>query len=122
MTINYLKMCLSLPQEKVLKIESQCQDVHAKRQVTVHKLTKLLSLLTSTIQTVLPAQVTVPHLQQQQIKALRATQCYHATVLPNSNSREELQWCIQNLQVFNGRYLIQSENLLTIRADVSKKG
>ena len=29
-TITSLKMCLSLPQEKVLKIQNQCQDVNAK--------------------------------------------------------------------------------------------
>ena len=57
MTINSLKMCLSLPQDKVLKIQNQCQDVHAKGQVTIHELTKLLGLLASTIQAVLPAQV-----------------------------------------------------------------
>ena len=33
-TTNSLKMCLSLPQEKVLKIQSQYQDVYAKGQVT----------------------------------------------------------------------------------------
>ena len=107
--INSLKMCLSFPKEKVLKIQSQCQDVHAKGQVTVHKLTKLLGLLASTIQAVLPAQVNVRYLQQQEIKALRATQCYQVTVLLNSNSKEELQWRIQNLQIFNGRYLIQPQ-------------
>ena len=56
-TINFLKMCLSLPQKKVLEIQSQCQDIHAKGQVTVYKLTKLLGLLASTIQAVLPAQM-----------------------------------------------------------------
>ena len=38
-TINSLKMCLSLSQE-VLKIQSQCQDIHTKSHVTVLKLTK----------------------------------------------------------------------------------
>ena len=56
-TINSLKMCLLLPQEKLVKVQSQCQDVHAKGQVTVHKLRKLSGLLASTIQEVLPAQV-----------------------------------------------------------------
>ena len=73
------------------------QGVHAKGQVTVHELTELLGLLTSTIQEVLPAQLNVQYLQQQQIKALRATQCYQATVLLNRSSKEELQWWIQNL-------------------------
>ena len=121
-TINSLKMCVSLPQEKMLKIQSQCQDVHGKGQVTVHELTKSLGLLASTIQAVLPAQVNVRYLQQQQIKALRATQCYQVTALLNSNSKEELQWWIQNLQIFNGRYLIQPQKALTIRTDASKKG
>ena len=53
---------------------------------------------------------------------MRATQCYQATVLLNSNLKEELQWWIQNLQIFNGHYLIQPQNLLTIRTDTSKKG
>ena len=50
-------MCLSLPQEKVLKIQRQCQDIHDKDQLTVHELTKLLGLLVSTIQAVLQAQM-----------------------------------------------------------------
>ena len=45
-------MCLSLPQEKVLKIQNQCQDVHAKGQVTINELTKLLGLLASKVQAV----------------------------------------------------------------------
>ena len=96
-TIDSLKMCLSLPQTKVLKLQSQCQDAHAKGQVTVHELTKLLHPLVSTIQAFLPAQVNLRYLQQQQIKALRATQCYQTTALFNSNSKDERKWWIQNL-------------------------
>ena len=84
MTMNSLKMCLSLPQEKVIKIQSQCLDVHAKGQVTVHELTKLLGLLASTIQVVLPAQVNVRYLQQLQIKALRAFKRGTSVVDPKS--------------------------------------
>ena len=38
------------------------------------------------------------------------------------NSKEELQWWIPKLQIFNGRYLIQPQNFLTIMTDASKKG
>ena len=41
-------MCLSLTQE-MLKIQSECQNIHAKGQVTVHKLTQLLGLVTLTV-------------------------------------------------------------------------
>ena len=52
-----LKMFLSLSQEKVLQIQSQCQDIHTKGQVTVHELTELLGFLASTIEVVLPVQM-----------------------------------------------------------------
>ena len=48
-TMNSLKMYLSLPPE-VLKIQSQCQNIHSKGHATVHELTELLGLLVSTIQ------------------------------------------------------------------------
>ena len=120
-TINSLKMCLSLTQE-MLKIQSECQNIHAKGQVTVHKLTQLLGLVTLTVQTVLPAQMNFRYLQQQKVKALRATQCYQATVFLNNNLKEEFQWWIQNLQIFKGRYLTRSQIFLTIRTEISKKG
>ena len=51
--------------EKMLKIKIQCQDIHAKDQMTVHELTKILGLLASAIQAVLPAQTNFRRLQQQ---------------------------------------------------------
>ena len=85
LTINSLMMCLFLPQEKELKIPSQCQDIHARRQ----RLTKLLGLLASTIQVVLAVpMMNFQYPPQQEIKALRA-------VFLNRNFKEELQRWIQ---------------------------
>ena len=53
---------------------------------------------------------------------MRTNQCYQTTEFPNSNSKEELQGWIQNLQIFSGRYLIQPQNFLTIKTEASKKG
>ena len=75
----------------------QRQDIHAKGLMTVHELRKILGLLASAIQAVLPAQMNFLRLQQQQVKAFQGIQCYQATVLLNSNSKEERQWWIQNL-------------------------
>ena len=46
------------------------------------------------------------------MKALRATHCYQAAVFLNESSKENLQWRIQNLQSFNGYYLIQPQKYL----------
>ena len=69
-------MCLSLLQKKLLKTQNQYQDIHAKGQVTVHKWTKLLGLLASTVQVVFPAHMNFRFLQQHQKKALRGSQRY----------------------------------------------
>ena len=76
---------------------SQSQDIHAKGQMTVRELTRLLGLLASTIQGTLTALMNFRYLQQQQTKEFRAIDCNQATVFLNSNSKEEFQWWIRNL-------------------------
>ena len=110
-TINSLKMCLSLPQESV----SGCSCQRSGDSSRTNKIVRPSCLNDS-------AQINFRHLQQQQIKALRATQCYQETVFLNSNSKEVLKWWIQNLQISNGRYLILPKKFLTIRTNASKKG
>ena len=79
-TINSLKMCLSSPQE-VLKIKSQCQDIHSKGYATVHELIELLGFLPQQFRK-LSAQMNFEYLQQQQIKALTETQKLSSNCIP----------------------------------------
>ena len=37
-------------------------------------------------------------------------------------AKEELEWWIQNLDLCNGRYLIQNTSQITIQTDASKTG
>ena len=71
LTVNSVKMTLSLPEQRIKRIQDQCQDLHVKGFVTVLELTKLIGLLASTIQAVLLAQLNFRYLQQQQINALK---------------------------------------------------
>ena len=57
LTVNSVKMALSLPEQRIKWIQDQCQDLFVKGLVTVLELTKLIDLLASTIQTVLPARL-----------------------------------------------------------------
>ena len=70
-TVDSLIMTLSLPEKKVSKVQKQCQELLQKAQVSILELTKLIGLLSSTIQAVLPAQINFRYLQQQQIQALK---------------------------------------------------
>ena len=57
LTVNSVKMALSLPEQRIKWIQDQCQDLFVKGLVTVLELTKLIDLLASTIQPVLPARL-----------------------------------------------------------------
>ena len=57
MTVDSFIMALSLPEKKVSKVRKQCVELLQKTQVSILELTKLIGLLSSTIQAVLPAQI-----------------------------------------------------------------
>ena len=109
-TVDSLIMTLSLPKNKVSKIQNQCLELLQKTQVSILELTKLTGLLSSTIEAVLPALINFRYPQQQQIQALKTQGSYCEKVILNRNSKEELQWGIQNLKICSGRSLIQSHN------------
>ena len=94
-TVDSLIMTLSLPKKKVSKVQKQCQELLQKTQVSILELTKLIGLLSSTIQAVLPAQINFRYLQQQQIQALKTQGSYCKKVILNRHSKEELQWWIK---------------------------
>ena len=62
-----------------------------------YRINKTSGLLSSTIQAVLPAQKQYRYLNQQQIQALKTQGYYCKQVILNRNSKEEMQWLIQNL-------------------------
>ena len=55
--VDSLIMTLSLSENKASKVQKQCQELLQKTQVLILELTKLIGLLSSTIQAVLPAQI-----------------------------------------------------------------
>ena len=103
LTVSSVKMTLSLPKEEIKWIQDQCQDLYVKGFVAVMELMKLIGLLASTIQAVLPVQLNFHYLQQQQMNALKLSGSYQEVLPLKKKSRKELQWWIQNLKLCNGR-------------------
>ena len=120
--VDLLIMTLSLTEKKVSKVHKQYLELLQKTQVSILELTKLIGLLSSTIQAVLPAQINFRYLQIQLIHALQTQGPCCEKVIPNRNSKEELQCWIQNFKIFNCRYLIQSHSQVLIQTDASRKG
>ena len=76
------------------------------KEITVLQLTRLVDLLSSTIQAVFPAKIQFRYLQLQQVSVLKGGMSYKEQIILNDQTLGELQWWIENLKYFNGRYLI----------------
>ena len=103
MEIDSIKMTLSLTPEKVQKVVKTCQNLLRSHSTTLLELTRVLGLLSSTIQAVEPAKIQLRFLQQQQIVCLRKKMNYQSVITLNTKSRAELTWWIENLRFRNSR-------------------
>ena len=92
MEIDSVKMTLSLTPEKVQKVVKTCQNFLRGHSTTLLELTRVVGLLSSTIQAVEPAKIQLRFLQQQQIVCLRKKMNYESVITLNTKSRTELTW------------------------------
>ena len=108
-----------LPQKKLQSIKQMCQDIYQNAETTVLELTKVLGQLKSTILAVLPAKLHCRFLQQQQIQVLKKNGSYESRVLLNKESQLELLWWVKNIEICNGRTLIQLSTQVLLQTDAS---
>ena len=122
LTINSVTLELSLNKTKIQKVVSRCQNLLNNPQTSILELTRLIDLLTSTIQAVLLARLNCRLLQIQQISSLLENLSHLDKIVLNENSKIELKWWVQNLELRNGRALIQLPAEVLIQTDASIKG
>ena len=122
LVINSIQMTLSLTEEKVKGILQECKIIFSVKEITVLQLTQLVGLLSSTIQAILPAKIQFCYMQLQQVSPLKGGMSYKEKIILNDQALGELQWWIENLKYFNGRYLIQAKPQIVIQTDASLEG
>ena len=83
--INSATLELSLNKTKIHKVVSGCQNLLNNPQTSILELTRLIGLLTSTIQAVLPARLNCRFLQIQQISYLSENLSYLDKIVLNKN-------------------------------------
>ena len=108
LTINSVNLTLSLPQNKVMKVQNMCKEMHKKNHTSILELTKLLGLLLSTIQAVIPARLQIRNLQQMEIQALRLRKLFQDDVYLTALAKEKLIWSVENLAGTNGKASVQN--------------
>ena len=102
------RLSLSLPPEKVTKIQEECRQVLQQRSVRVCQLSHLIGMLTATILAVLPAPLHYRHL--------------HPYITDTCKCKSELKWWFRHLQDWNGKSLISPSPDLVITTDSSMMG
>ena len=103
-------------------IIQQCEEVYSQPRTSVLSLIKLIGLLSSTVQAILPGKIQFRFLQQEQISSLKRQGSYQGYVILRNLARQELLWWIENIRLSNGRKIQQEEPQMTIQTDGSTKG
>ena len=100
------EIILSLPKEKILKVQYHCQEILEKGKVTDRELSKLIGRLSSTAVVVLAASLHYCPLQHKQIQKLICNNSFEEKVIISVEATKELLWWKENLILCNGRSLI----------------
>ena len=103
--IDALTMTLTLTEENIEKVILKCQNLLSHSQTNVLELTKLIGLMSSTVQAILSACLKLRYLQEQQLQSLNQACSYQAKTVLKSLSKQELLWRVENLRSNNQRSL-----------------
>ena len=120
--IDSSQMVISLPQDKVLKIKSQCQEILKGKTVKIRELASLIGRLSSSTIAILPAPLQYRSLQRKQILELASGKNFESSVDLSEEITKEINWWIQNLNLNNGKTLIAVSPQMTISTDASNQG
>ena len=115
-------MTLTLPREKVRKIQWECQKALTVSSLTLQKLTSLVGLLNCSIQAVFPAPLHNLHLQKLKNQHLSPSMNYKSKVQLSPQAREELIWWRDSLMAWNSKAMVNGDPDLTIETDASLLG
>ena len=88
--VDSREMTLSLPKEKLLKVQYHCQEILEKGKVTDRGLSKLIGRLSSTAVVVLAAPLHYCHLQHKQIQKLICNNSFEEKVIISVEATKEL--------------------------------
>ena len=80
LVVDTEKITLALPEKKLKHASQQCQEIFTHQKTSVLNLPKLIGLLSSTVQAILPARIQFRYLQQEQQLTLQITASYSGHV------------------------------------------
>ena len=122
-TIDSSKLEIRLPGEKIKKVKQEAKKLLNLTEPQALDLSRLLGKLNHASQAIPPAPLFYRNLQQCLLQALRSGgEEYSATVNLTQDAQGELEWWLNHLNRWNGRFLLSREPDLTIETDASTTG
>lgn len=121
-TVNTIDMTLSLPKQKIQKIKELSRQVIQSNHVSIRFLSELIGNLTASIQAIFPASLHYRHLQSEKNMVLRQGGGYNTIVTLSDQAIKEVNWWVNQVEVWNRKSLINPNPAVIIQSDASKKG
>ena len=129
LTISTIAMQVSLPKEKVTRIQQEARQMLSKTEVSVQKLAAFVGMTTAAKQAVRVAPLFHRHLQAliNRVVPLASSleevrQSYHQIVEISREASQELGWWMQEMQNYNKAPLLADPPDLVIESDASRLG
>ena len=129
LAISTTTMQVSLPKEKVARIQQEAKQLQAMSEVSVQKLAMLVGRTTAAKQAIRVAPLFYHHLQAliNRVVPLASSieevkQCYHKMVQLSVEARQELVWWTQEMQEHNGAPLMMGTPDMVIESGASHLG
>lgn len=121
-TINASSMEFTLPEDKAVKLESQCQQLLTRSSVTLREVASVVGRMVSTAVAILPAPLHYHSLQATKSIHLRRGATYSRQIQLTEQCKQELRWWTRHLRQWNGRPVRIADPDLVIQSDASSAG
>lgn len=120
--VDSVEMNLSLPKQKIQKIQKLCISMKVTKKISIRKLSELIGNLTASIQAIFPAPLHYRYLQMDKNQSLRQTLNYNSEISLSEEALTELDWWIHQLSHWNGRAILSCQPTIQIQTDASRWG
>ena len=94
---------ISLPSQKIGRIEGECNQLLAAKKIIIRRFSKLIGLFVSSFLAVQYAQLHTRYLEIYKIRYLHKVQSYDYAIYLNQKARSEIKWWRDNVATCNGR-------------------
>ena len=121
--VDTVQMTLSLPPEKIAKLQKECRHASNQGRQTARQLAHLIGMMTSCIPAVLPAPLHYRALQRLRLEALGPSRVDYDHAIPlSAQALQDLEWWITQLPLNASQPILPVPPVMSLETDASMIG